>query len=55
MIKLETEFTANIIKIGNSYGITIPKNDIEFLNLKEGILIKVKLIINEKEGDSYAA
>jgi antitoxin component of MazEF toxin-antitoxin module len=35
------QFIGNVIKIGNSFGIVIPVNNIDFSGLKEGDKLKV--------------
>lgn len=47
-------FLAQIRRIGNSYGVIIPKKEIEKMNLKLGdwvkvILKRVKIIVEEDE------
>ena len=44
-------FTKKITKIGNSLGITIPDNEVEFNDYKEGEFIEVRLS-RAKPGES---
>jgi antitoxin component of MazEF toxin-antitoxin module len=35
------QFVAKVIQIGNSLGVTIPKNNIDYSGIKEGDVLKI--------------